>query len=120
MISESGTRKMGDVDIVDISGRLNFGDALSEIEKSILKLIEEGSRRLVINVPGLTSIDSAGIGMLMGCSGKMGEKQGKLRIAGARGGVAKTLEVMHMGTFATLDADVDAACRALADDSPQA
>ena len=115
MIAESGTRKMGDVDIVDIAGRLTFGNALAEIENSILKLIEEGSRRLVINVPGLTSIDSAGIGMLMGCRGKMGEKQGKLRIAGAKGGVARTFEVMHMDTFAALDTDVDAACRALAD-----
>jgi anti-anti-sigma factor len=115
MITESGTRKMGDVDIVDISGRLNFGDALAEIENSILRLIDEGSRRLVINVPGLTAIDSAGIGMLMGCSGKMEQKQGKLRIAGARGGVARTFEVMHMDRVAALDIDVDAACRALAD-----
>ena len=113
MITESGTRKWGDVDIVDISGRLNFGNALAEIESSILKLIDEGSRRLVINVPGLTAIDSAGIGMLMGCSAKMQQKQGKLRIAGARGGVARTFETMHMDRVAALDADVDAACRAL-------
>jgi anti-anti-sigma factor len=113
MITESGTRKSGDVDIVDISGRLNFGNALAEIESSILKLIDEGSRRLVINVPGLTAIDSAGVGMLMGCSGKMEQKQGKLRIAGARGGVARTFETMHMDRVAALDADVDAACRAL-------
>jgi anti-anti-sigma factor len=113
MITESGTRKMGDVDIVDISGRLNFGNALAEIESAILKLIDGGSRRLVINVPGLTAIDSAGIGMLMGCSGKMEQKQGKLRIAGARGGVARTFETMHMDRVAALDTDVDAACRAL-------
>ena len=113
MITESGTRKSGDVDIVDISGRLNFGNALAEIESSILKLIDEGSRRLVINVPGLTAIDSAGVGMLMGCSGKMEQKHGKLRIAGARGGVARTFEMMHMDHVAALDADVDAACRAL-------
>ena len=113
MSTESGTRKMGDVDIVEISGRLNFGNALADIENSILKLIDEGSRRLVINVPGLTAIDSAGIGMLMGCSAKMQQKQGKLRIAGARGGVARTFETMHMDRVAALDADVDAACRAL-------
>lgn len=115
MITETGTRRVGDIDIVDISGRLNFGSALAEIENSILKLIEAGSRRLVINVPGLTAIDSAGIGMLMGCSGKMGQKQGKLRIAGAKGGVARSFAVMRMDAFAALDADVDAACRALAD-----
>jgi anti-anti-sigma factor len=116
MITESGTRKMGDVDVVDISGRLNLGNALAGIESSILKLIDEGSRRLVINVPGLTAIDSAGVGMLMGCSGKMEQTQGKLRIAGARGGVARTFETMHMDRVAALDADIDAACRALGAD----
>jgi hypothetical protein len=59
-------------------------------------LIEQGSRRLAINVPGLMSIDSAGIGMPIGCSGQMEQAHGKLRIASAQGTVARTLEVVHM------------------------
>ncbi len=114
MITESSTRKIGGVDIVDISGRLSLGNTLLSIERSILNLIEQGSRRLVINVPGLTSIDSAGIGMLIGCSGQMEQAQGKLRIAGAQGPVARTFEVVHIDRVAAVDVDVDTACRALA------
>jgi len=113
MITESTTRKIGNVDIVDISGRLSLGNTLLSIETAILNLIEQGSRRLVINIPGLTSIDSAGVGMLMGCSGQMEQAQGKLRIAGAQGGVARTFEVVHMDRVAAMDADIDTACRAL-------
>jgi anti-anti-sigma factor len=113
MIAESSTRKMGDVDIVDISGRLSLGNTLLSIERSILSLIEQGCRRLVINVPALISIDSAGIGMLMGCSGQMEQVQGKLRISGAQGAVARTFEVIHMERVAAVDLDVDTACRAL-------
>jgi anti-anti-sigma factor len=113
MITESTTRKIGEVDIVDISGRLSLGNTLLSIERSILNLIEQGSRRLVLNIPGLISIDSAGIGMLMGCSGQMEQKQGKLRIAGAQGRIARTFEVVHMDRVAALDADLDTACRAL-------
>jgi anti-anti-sigma factor len=113
MISESVTRKIGDVDVVDISGRLNLSDALASIETSILDLIDKGSRRLVIHVPALTSIDSAGIGMLMACSGQMAQKHGKLRIAGAQGGVARQFEVVHLDRVAALDADLETACRAL-------
>lgn len=113
MIADSTTRKIGDIDIVDISGRLNLGNTLLAIERSILDLIDQGSRRLVINVPGLAAIDSAGVGMLMGCSGQMEQKHGKLRIAGAQGTVARTFEVVHMHRVAALDADLDAACRAL-------
>jgi anti-anti-sigma factor len=113
MITESATRKIADVDVVDISGRLSFGNTLASIETSILDLIEKGSRRLVINVPGLTSIDSAGIGMLMACSGQMEQRRGKLRIAGAQGGVARQFEVIHLDRVTPLDADLDSACRAL-------
>jgi anti-anti-sigma factor len=115
-IAESSTRKLGEIDIVDIFGRLSHGDTLVSIENSILNLIEQGSRRLAINIAGLASIDSAGIGMLMALSGTMEQKQGKLRIAGAQGGVARHLEVVHMNRVAALDADLDAACRALEQD----
>jgi anti-anti-sigma factor len=113
MIAESSTRKIGDVDVVDISGRLSLGNTLLSIEKSILNLIEQGSRRMVIHVAGLTALDSAGIGMLMQCSGQMEQHHGKLRIAGAQGGVARTFEIVHMGRVAALDADLEAACKAL-------
>jgi anti-anti-sigma factor len=113
MITESTARKLGEIDIVDISGHLSLDHTLLSIERSILNLIEQGSRKLVVNLSGLVSIDSAGVGMLMGCSGQMEQKQGKLRIAGAQGGVARTFEVVHLGRVAALDADLDAACRAL-------
>jgi anti-sigma B factor antagonist len=113
MITESTTRKIGEIDIVDISGRLSLGNTLLSIERSIQKLIEEGSRRLVINVAGLTSIDSAGVGMLIACSGQMEQHHGKLRIVGAQGGVARTFDVVRIDRVAALDVDVDTACRTL-------
>ena len=113
MITESTTRKLGDVDVIDITGRLSLGNTLLSIERSILTLIEQGSHRLVINITALASIDSAGIGMLMACSGQMEQRQGKLRIAGAQGGVARSFEMVHLGRVAALDADLDTACRAL-------
>ena len=113
MITESITRKIGNVDVVEITGRLDFGNALAAIEESIMNLIELGSRRMVIHVPGLTAIDSAGVGMLMACNGHMDQKGGKLRIAGAHGGVARTFEVVHLDRLAPLDADLATACRAL-------
>jgi hypothetical protein len=43
MITESNARKIGEVDIVDISGRLSLGNTLLSIERSILNLIERRS-----------------------------------------------------------------------------
>jgi anti-anti-sigma factor len=113
MITESSTRKIGDVDVVEISGRLSLGNTLMSIEKSILDLITNGSRKLVVHVAGLAAIDSAGLGMLMSCSGRMEQHHGKLRIAGAQAGVLKTLEIVHMNRMAPMDGDLETACREL-------
>ena len=109
---ESRMRKVGDIDVVELSGRLSLGDALISIEQAILNLIEQGSRRMVIDVAGITALDSAGMGMLMACSGQMEQHQGRLRIAGAQGGVARTFGVVHIDRLATVDADVETSCRA--------
>jgi anti-anti-sigma factor len=102
------------ITVVEISGRLTLGNALTYAETSIKRLISDGSRKIVIDLAGLASMDSAGVGMLISCGGEMEQAGGALRIAGAHGPVAKTFEVVHMGRIVALDADVEAACGNLA------
>lgn len=111
-MTESTIRKVGDIDVVELSGRLSLGDALMSIEESILTLIQQGSRRLVIDVAGVTAMDSAGMGMLIACSGQMELHQGKLRLAGAQGAIARTFGVVHIDRLTPVDANVEASCRA--------
>ena len=98
------------VTVVEISGRLHLGNTLSDIEAGIKRLIAEGCRKMVIDLSELGFIDSAGIGMLISCSGGMEQAGGVLRIAGAHGPVAKAFEVVHMSRIVALDDSVDAAC----------
>lgn len=111
MIAETSTRKMGDIDIVEISGRLSLGNTLQSIERSILALIDGGSRKMVVHVKDLEFIDSAGVGMLIGASGSMVQNHGKLRVAGARGTVAHIFETVHLKRVAGVDPDLETACR---------
>lgn len=105
------------ITIVEISGRLTLGNALTYAETSVKRLIGDGSRKMVIDLAGLTSIDSAGVGMLISCGGEMEHAGGALRVAGAQGAVAKTFEIVHMDRIVALDADVESACRNLSGSS---
>jgi anti-sigma B factor antagonist len=100
--------------VVEIAGRLHLGNSLTYVESAIKKLIADGSRKIVIDITGLTFIDSAGVGMLISCAGDMDQAGGAFRIAGAAGPVAKIFEVVHMDRIADLDPDVETACRRLA------
>jgi anti-sigma B factor antagonist len=114
MITETKTRRIEpDLTVVEISGRLNLGNTLLSIENSIERLIAEGARKLIVDLTGLDYIDSAGIGVLVSCSGHVEQSGGRMRIAGAHGIVARAFELVHMDRIAPLDADVESASRQL-------
>jgi len=114
MVTESKTRHVEpDITVVEISGRLGLGNALLGLENSINRLIEDGARKLALDVSGLTAIDSSGIGVLVSCNGLMERSGGQLRIAGAQGAVAKTFETVRLSRIAQIDTDVETCCRHL-------
>lgn len=84
------------------------------VENAIRGIIDGGSRKLVIDVSQLNSLDSSGIGMLVSCNGHMTSSGGHMRIAGAQAGVAKVFAMVHMDKIVPLDADLAASCAGLA------
>ena len=114
MITDTKTRQVEpDITVFQISGRLSLGNTLMSVESAIKKLIEGGSRRMVLDVSGLEFIDSAGIGTLLSCAGQMEKDGGKMRIAGAQGRVKHAFEIVHIDRVAPIDADTEAACEKL-------
>lgn len=109
LLTETKTRRIEpDVTVVELIGRLNLGNLLLSIESTIRRVIDEGSRKLVIDLSALNSLDSSGIGMLVSCAGHMRQSGGQMRIAGAQGTVAKVFTMVHMHMIMPLDPDVDA------------
>ena len=121
MITETSTRHIEpDITVVVISGRLSLGNSLMTVENSIKRLVDEGAQKLIVDLTGLSFIDSSGIGMLVTCCGHLEQRGGRMRIAGALGPVAKALELVHFSRLAPLDADVEASTGHLKADSATA
>ena len=74
-----------DLTVVELTGHLNLGNELMTVENAVKRVIDEGARKLVIDVTKLEYIDSAGIGMLVACNGQIERAGGKMRVAGAQG-----------------------------------
>src|SRR5690242_5105973 len=117
MITETKTRQVQpDITVFEISGRLNLGNSLMTVENSIKRVMDEGARKLVIDLAGLIAIDSSGIGLLVTSASQMEQRGGQFRVAGAQGTVAKALELVHLHRIAPVDSDVESACRHLTAD----
>ena len=110
MITETKTRNLDPgITVFEISGRLNLGNSLISIESGIKKLIDQGARKLIVDLTDVNYIDSSGIGMLVACAGHMEQSNGRMRIVGASGTVSKAFSVVHMERIAPLDESIEQA-----------
>jgi|SRR5581483_5321559 len=114
---ETKTEQIGDVTVIELTGRLLLGTSLGYAENAITRLINSGTRKLVIDLTRLEHIDSSGLGMLIFSSGKMEQNGGHMRLAGASGSVARVFDVVHADRVLKLDSSVASACQNLADKS---
>ncbi len=62
---EIHTRTVGDVHVLDISGKIVLGDATRTMRHTISDLLVNGGRKIVLNLTDVNYIDSSGIGELV-------------------------------------------------------
>ena len=62
---EINTRKVGDVHVLDINGKIVLGDATKAIRHTINDLLVNGGQKIVLNLIDVKYIDSSGIGELV-------------------------------------------------------
>ncbi len=58
-------RLVGDVTIIDVQGRIMFGDGEEEFKDAISRVIESGRVRLLINMAEVPHVDSVGINQVV-------------------------------------------------------
>lgn len=56
---------MGEVIVLDLKGRLRLGGRTIELHKAIRTLVDEGKTQILLNLSGVTYIDSSGLGELV-------------------------------------------------------
>jgi len=111
------------ITVVALSGQLNLGSRLTDLERNIKLRIESGARKMVLDLGGLTYIDSAGIGMVASCAKAMAKAGGRLTVA-AVGKIHHMFEVTRLnrviGVFPDLPSASSAASEPPASSSAEA
>lgn len=60
------TSKVNDVVIVQVSGRITLGDSGPALQNEVRKLLTSGKEKIILDLSGVTFIDSSGLGQLVG------------------------------------------------------
>jgi anti-sigma B factor antagonist len=58
-------RNVGDVVVLDLQGRITIGEGSVQLRDAVGRLLAAGRQRIVLNLEGVTYIDSSGIGELV-------------------------------------------------------
>ncbi len=109
------TRNQGaDITVVELAGRITLGRESGQIEAKMLKLLDEGTRKIVIDLSRVDYIDSTGIGKIAYCFGKITQVGGQARVSGAHGLVMDLFRITRLDTAIRFFPDVNTACADLA------
>ena len=58
-------RTVGDVVILDLTGKITIGEGSVQLHDAVGRLLEAGRNRIILNLGGVTYVDSSGIGELV-------------------------------------------------------
>ena len=96
MSLEIGTRQLGSVTVLDLSGRVTAGGGANLVRDSIRKLYEEGNSKLLLNFENVAFLDSAGLGALVVAAEQLRAQGGSVQIANAHGPVQHVLQITRL------------------------
>jgi anti-sigma B factor antagonist len=74
------TRKVQDVIVVDMSGRLAAGEGVMLLRNTVRHFTEDGNRKFVLNLGSVSYIDSAGLGELISTYTTLRNKGGDVKL----------------------------------------
>jgi anti-sigma B factor antagonist len=73
-------RQAGDVTILDLSGSVRMGEGAIALRNAIRGLIEQGKKKILLNLGGVKNIDSSGIGELIANYTTLSRDGGQLKL----------------------------------------
>ncbi len=103
------TRQNGDVTILDISGRITIGSGEEALRNATQEILNNGAKKVVINMGGVTMIDSSGIGELVSGYTTATNRGAKLKLANLPAKVSDILTITQLITvFDVFDSEAEA------------
>ena len=73
-------RQAGDVTILDMDGRITIGEGSVALRSGVRRLLEEGKKKVLLNLAGVSYIDSSGIGELVSSYTTINKEGGQLKL----------------------------------------
>jgi len=92
------TRQVGDVTVIDATGRITLGEGASTFRDTIRELAAQGNKKILLNLSEVSYIDSSGIGELVSGFTTVTNHGGNLKLLGLNKRVKDLLQITKLYT----------------------
>ena len=92
-------RTVEGVEIISLQGKITIGSGDTQLREVITSSVNEGRTNILLDLSGVTTIDSSGIGELVGSYTTVANRGGKLKLLHLP---AKLNELLHVTQLITV------------------
>jgi anti-sigma B factor antagonist len=101
---KSEIRDVDDVRIIELSGKITIGSGDVKIRELVDKALADGQSKILLDLGGVTAIDSSGIGEMVACYTTVTKRGGQLKLIRLSPKINDILQVTQLITvFDVLD-----------------
>lgn len=93
------SRTVGNVEVIKLEGKITIGSGDSQLRDVISNALNSGRSNILLDMNGVTTIDSSGIGELVGSFTTVTNRGGKLKLLHLP---AKLNELLHITQLITV------------------
>jgi len=109
MSLKANVRRAGDVQIVDLAGRITLGEGSGLLRNTIKELVSSGQKNILVNLKEVTYLDSAGLGELVGSYASVTNVGGHITLLNPQAKVHDLLQITKLYTvFMAFDDEPEA------------
>lgn len=98
MSAKADIRHSGKVAIVDLAGKITLGEGSGMLHKAIRDLVDAGHKDILLNLKGVTYIDSAGLGELVGSYATVTHQGGQIKVEHMQAKVQDLMQITKLYT----------------------
>jgi anti-sigma B factor antagonist len=102
-------RSVGDVIVLDLKGKMTLGEGDEQLRDKINSLVQQGHRKIVLNLEGVPYLDSAGLGEIVRTYTTISRQGGSLKLLNLTKRITDLLSITKLLTvFETFDSESEA------------
>ena len=102
-------RQAGDVTVLDMDGKITIGEGSVALRSAVRRLIEEGKKKILLNLSNVGYVDSSGIGELVSSFTTVNREGGQLKLLNLTQKIRDLLAITKLLTvFDTYDDEASA------------